>query len=124
MRRAAIAVAVFLSGCGLAQQAQLQALQKTADEQYAVELAECARRFPDQKRGLEVEHRKCRGDASLRHAQALPRAPNVDLVRLANAKAFEDVDDVAEFHAAQGRVYPCLCSVSRESSVLRTKLPI
>jgi hypothetical protein len=81
-----VALSLNLSGCGLAQQAQLRSQYEQSSAVMQRELAECNRRYPKRVKGQAADALRCSNAAFERNARSVP-GNNADLVTLAGAKA-------------------------------------
>ena len=82
----ALAVGFVVSGCGLAQQAQLQQQYERSSAALQGELADCRRRYPDLVKGQAADALRCSNAAYEKNARSVP-GNNADLVTLAGAKS-------------------------------------
>lgn len=90
-----IVVAAHLSGCGLAQQAQIQKDADVAVARREAGFQDCDRRYPDKRKKPITPRMQCLNDVVIEYAVAADRSvgnPFMDLVKLRNARVLAAAD--------------------------------
>lgn len=87
LRFGMLVLATATAGCGLNQQAQMQAIGNAADEVRAKEIASCGAQYPAGVKGSAAANIRCTNAANLKFNQAIPGNGNLDLIEVANTQA-------------------------------------